>query len=63
MHKVYHRIEQIAGNVITVRADGVMSGELAQVVGTLGTSLAQVIRLDGEKVSRGTRGGDPRCAH
>ena len=50
MHKVYHRIEQIAGNVITVRADGVANGELAQVVGTLGTSLAQVIRLDREKV-------------
>ncbi len=50
MHKVYHRIEQVAGSVITVRADGVAYGELAQVVGTLGTSLAQVIRLDGEKV-------------
>ncbi|MDR0993904.1 MAG: V-type ATP synthase subunit B, partial [Verrucomicrobiota bacterium] len=50
MHKVYHRVEQIAGNVITVRAAGVTSGELAQVVGTLGTSLAQVIRLEGEKV-------------
>ena len=50
MHKVYHRIEQIAGNVITVRAEGVANGELAQVVGTLGASLAQVIRLDREKV-------------
>ena len=40
MHKIYHRIEQIAGNVITVRAEGVANGELAQVVGTLGTSLA-----------------------
>ena len=50
MHKVYHRIEQIAGNVITVRAEGVMNGELAQVVGTLSTSLAQVIRLENDKV-------------
>ena len=50
MHKVYHRIEQIAGNVITVTASGVANGELAQVVGTLGVSLAQVIRLDKDKV-------------
>ncbi len=50
MHKVYHRIEQIAGSVITVRADGVANGELAQVVGTLGVSLAQVIRLENDKV-------------
>ena len=50
MHKVYHRIEQIAGNVITVHAEGVMNGELAQVVGTLGVSLAQVIRLEDNKV-------------
>ena len=50
MHKVYHRIEQSAGNVITVTASGVANGELAQVVGTLGVSLAQVIRLDKDKV-------------
>ncbi|RKX44900.1 MAG: V-type ATP synthase subunit B, partial [Verrucomicrobia bacterium] len=48
MHKVYHRIEQISGNVITVLAEGVANGELAQVGGTLGGSLAQVIRLEDE---------------
>ena len=51
MHKTYHRIEQIAGNVITVRAEGIAYHELAQVTSTLGTSMAQVIRLDGDRVS------------
>lgn len=50
MHKVYERIEQIAGNVIVVEAEGVASRELAQVTSPLGTSLAQVIRLDGNRV-------------
>ncbi|MFH0881314.1 MAG: V-type ATP synthase subunit B, partial [Lentisphaerota bacterium] len=51
MHKVYHRIEQVAGSVITVNADGVAYSELAQVTSTFGTSLAQVIRLDGSRVA------------
>ena len=51
MHKVYHRIESIAGNVITVQAEDVTYGELAQVTSTFGTSLAQVIRLEGDRVS------------
>jgi V/A-type H+-transporting ATPase subunit B len=46
MHKVYHKIERIAGNVITVAADGVTYRELAQVQSPQGTSLAQVIRMD-----------------
>lgn len=49
-NKVYHRIEQIAGNVIVVKADDVIAGELAQVDATHGTSMAQVIRLEGENV-------------
>ena len=51
MHKTYHRIEQIAGNVITVRAEGIAYRELAQVTSSLGTSMAQVIRLDGDRVA------------
>lgn len=51
MRKVYHRIIQIAGNVITVEADNVGYGELAEVTSTRGTSLAQVIRLNENKVS------------
>jgi len=46
MHKVYHKIEKIAGNVITVAADGVTYRELAHVQSPQGTSLAQVIRID-----------------
>ncbi len=60
MHKVYHRIDQVAGNVITVHATGVSYRELAQVTSAQGVSLAQVIRLEGDRVSlqvfAGTRG-------
>lgn len=51
MRKVYNKIESIAGNVITVSADGVRYGELALVSSRHGKSLAEVIRLKGEKVS------------
>ncbi|HMP76824.1 MAG TPA: V-type ATP synthase subunit B [Kiritimatiellia bacterium] len=50
MHKTYQQIEQIAGNVIVVKADDVGYRELAQVTSAQGTSLAQVIRLEGERV-------------
>ncbi|MDD4183363.1 MAG: V-type ATP synthase subunit B [Candidatus Omnitrophica bacterium] len=50
MHKIYTNISQISGDVITVSADGVGYMEIAQVETKLGTSLAQVIRLDGDKV-------------
>ena len=51
MRKVYHQIIRISGNVITVEADNVAYNELAEVTSARGTSLAQVIRLDGRKVS------------
>ncbi len=51
MRKVYHKIIQIAGNVITVEADGVSYNELAEVTSARGVSLAQVIRLSDGKVS------------
>ena len=50
MRKVYQKIEQIAGNVIVVKAEGVGYRELAEVKSPFGTSLAQVIRLDHEHV-------------
>ena len=50
MHKVYHRIERIAGNVITIQADDVTYRELAQVTSTRGVSLAQVIRIHGDQI-------------
>ena len=51
MRKVYTQIIQIAGDVITVEAQDIGYRELAEVQTTNGMSLAQVIRLDGEKVS------------
>jgi V/A-type H+-transporting ATPase subunit B len=51
MKKVYHRIIQISGNVITVAAKDVPYNSLAEVSTNGRTSLAQVIRLEGERVS------------
>lgn len=51
MRKVYHNIIHIAGNVITVEADNVAYNELAEITGSRGSSLAQVIRLDRGKVA------------
>lgn len=51
MQKVYTKIESIIGNVITVKADGVRSGDLAEVTTERGKSYANVIKLDGELVS------------
>jgi V/A-type H+-transporting ATPase subunit B len=60
MQKVYHRVDSIVGNVIYLKADGIKYKELAEVSSRSGTSLAQVIRLDGDEVSlqvfAGTRG-------
>jgi len=65
MQKFYSNITQIVGDVITVEAENVGNTELAQVITRRGTSLAQVIRLDGKKVflqvfagSRGISTGD-----
>jgi len=65
MQKIYNRIIQIAGNVITVEAKDVGYGDLAEISSMAGKSLAQVIRIDGEKVylqvfagSRGISTGD-----
>ena len=51
MHKVYTNIVQIAGDVITVEAEGIGYMDIAQVFTRRGMSLAQVIRLDGKRVS------------
>jgi V/A-type H+/Na+-transporting ATPase subunit B len=51
MRKVYSKIEAIAGNVITVTAEDVRYGHLATVSTRYGVSLAEVIRLDGNRVS------------
>ncbi|MFO8149794.1 MAG: V-type ATP synthase subunit B [Trueperaceae bacterium] len=49
MHKAYTRLERIAGSVVAVKAPDATYRELAQVSWPGGTSLAQVIRLDGER--------------
>ncbi len=51
MKKVYSKIESINGSVITVKAEDVSYGELAQVQTSFGASLAQVNKLDGGLVS------------
>ncbi len=51
MHKIYHRIDKSAGSVVTLRAQGVRYRELAQIVSRNVTSLAQVIRIDGDHVA------------
>ncbi|MGI6432863.1 MAG: V-type ATP synthase subunit B [Sphaerochaetaceae bacterium] len=51
MQKVYTKIDSIAGNVITVRAEGVRNGDLALVSSKGGESLANVIKLDEQTVS------------
>jgi V/A-type H+-transporting ATPase subunit B len=65
MRKVYSRIDEIAGNVITVTASDIRYGELAVVSSANGDSLAEVIRLVEDKVvlqvysgSRGVSTGD-----
>ena len=50
MQKIYNRIVQIAGNVITVEARDVGYSDLAEISSKAGKSLAQVIRIDGERV-------------
>ncbi len=51
MHKFYHRIDHIAGSVVTLRAEGVRYRELAEIRSRQGTSLGQVIKLDGPNVA------------
>jgi len=60
MRKVYSKIDEIAGNVITVTAADIRYGELAVLRSGHGGSLAEVIRLFEDKVVlqvyAGTRG-------
>jgi V/A-type H+-transporting ATPase subunit B len=51
MRKIYSKIEQIAGNVITVTAEGVRYNDLAVVSTKYGDSLANVIRMNGDQVA------------
>lgn len=51
MNKVYSNIESINGSVITVRAEGVKYGELAEIDTAYGKSLAEVNRISEDLVS------------
>ena len=51
MRKVYNKILQISGNVITVKAPDVSYEELAEITSQRGKSLAQVIKIEGDFVS------------
>ena len=52
MKKVYDRIVDIRGNLVTVIAKGVKMGELAMIYRSSGhTTLASVLSIDGEKVT------------
>ena len=51
MRKYYDEITGIAGSVVKVTATGVAYDELAAITSARGTSLAQVIRLEGDQVS------------
>lgn len=50
MQRIYNRIIQIAGNVITVEAKDIGYKDLAEISSKRGKSLAQVIRIDGERI-------------
>ena len=60
MHKVYTRLERISGSVVAVQAGDATYRELAQVTWPGGSSLAQVVRLEGGRaylqVFAGVRG-------
>ncbi len=51
MNKIYTNIVQVAGDVITVEAEKVGYNDIAEVTSSRGVSFAQVIRLDGKRVS------------
>jgi V/A-type H+-transporting ATPase subunit B len=51
MNKVYSKIESITGSVITVKAEGIRYGDLAEVDTVFGTSLAEVNKLQDDIVS------------
>jgi len=65
MRKIYNKIIQIAGNVVTVEARDIGYRDLAEISSARGKSLAQVIRIDGDNIylqvfagSRGISTGD-----
>ncbi|MCX7926644.1 MAG: V-type ATP synthase subunit B [Candidatus Omnitrophica bacterium] len=62
MHRVYTKIVQIAGDVVTVEAENVGYNHIAEITTQRGVSLAQVIRLDGKRVSLQVFAGSRGCS-
>ena len=54
MKTYYDEISAIAGNVVTVKAQGIGYDELAVITAAHGSSLAQVIRIEDEDLGCGT---------
>jgi len=50
MQRIYNRIIQISGNVVTVEAKDIRYKDLAEISSKTDKSLAQVIRIDGERI-------------
>ncbi len=61
-NKIYHKIDALSGSIATLRAEGVKYNEIAEIESRAGTSLVQVIKLDGPNVTlqifAGARGVD-----
>ncbi len=57
MRTFYDEITKIAGNVVTVKAQGIGYDELAVITTGHSTSLAQVIRIEDDQVSLQIFGG------
>jgi len=57
MRTFYDEITKIAGNVVTVKAQGIAYDDLAVITTGHGTSLAQVIRMEDDQVSLQIFGG------
>lgn len=58
MKKIYDKINDMRGNLITVTAEGVSLGELARIESQAGrSSYASVLRLDGDQVTLQVFGG------
>ncbi|MCM8787495.1 MAG: V-type ATP synthase subunit B [Candidatus Omnitrophica bacterium] len=51
MYKVYTQILEVRGETITVEAEGIGYREIAQIETSFGVSLAEVIKLEGKKVT------------
>ena len=62
MNKVYSKIESIVGSVITVKADNVAYGELAEIETRYGKSLAEIRTASYLTTAKQLLGQSPRLS-